>query len=289
MKKFFCILAVIALAIATYTQRSRILDLVIEWQKPNVEAVAFEDIGGATTPREEGVEESKDVEEVEEISESPTLRQDVAEQPVVETDSETPRLYDSTTPSLPTEYNLAVPFTSQAPYGVWDAVHEQTCEEASVLMVAAYYDKQPAGAIDIDTADEELQRIIKFEDAFFGYNEDTTAEETALVLESYNYLSTELISNPTIEQIKEAIAAGYPVIVPAAGRQLGNPYFTPPGPLYHMLVVKGYTEDTFITNDPGTRHGQNYSYDQDVLMNAIHDWNGGEVELGEKVVIIVKP
>ncbi len=272
---------VIALAIAAYTQRGQISDAWIEWQKSDVEEVVYSDEAEVTEER--GV---ADVIEEDVVVESPS--QEVEEQPV-EADSETQQLDDSTISTLPSQYNLAVPFTSQAPYGVWDAVHNETCEEASVLMVAAYYDKQASGVIVADVADEELMRIIKFEDVFFGYNKDTTAAETALVLESYSYLSAELLSDPTIEQIKEAIVAGYPVIVPVAGRQLGNPYFTPPGPLYHMLVVKGYTEDTFITNDPGTRHGQNYEYDQDVLMTAIHDWNGGDVENGAKVVIIVKP
>jgi len=77
--------------------------------------------------------------------------------------------------------------------------------------------------------------------------------------------------------------------VPAAGRELGNPNFTDPGPLYHMLVVRGYTENNFITNDVGTRKGENYQYKYDVLMNAIHDWNGGDVNNGQRVVIVAWP
>ena len=47
---------------------------------------------------------------------------------------------------------------------------------------------------------------------------------------------------------------GVPVLLPAAGRLLRNPYFSGQGPLYHMLVVKGYTRDgKIITDDPGTR------------------------------------
>ena len=42
--------------------------------------------------------------------------------------------------------------------------------------------------------------------------------------------------SPLYRQIKEFLMAGKLVIVPAAGRQLGNPYYKAPGPVYHMLV-----------------------------------------------------
>ncbi len=55
-----------------------------------------------------------------------------------------------------------------------------------------------------------------------------------------------------------------------------------------MLVLRGYTKDGYvITNDPGTKRGAQYAYRWSVLLNAIHDWNGGDVENGEKVVIVV--
>ena len=61
------------------------------------------------------------------------------------------------------------------------------------------------------------------------------------------------------------------------------------GPLYHMLVVKGYTKDgTIITNDPGTRRGADFLYDPDALFNAVHDWNGGNVNEGAKVMVVVE-
>ena len=55
-----------------------------------------------------------------------------------------------------------------------------------------------------------------------------------------------------------------------------------------MLVIKGYTKDgRFITNDPGTRRGANYLYDPNIVLNAIHYWNGGDVKNGKKAVIVV--
>ncbi len=131
--------------------------------------------------------------------------------------------------------------------------------------------------------------MVEFENSFFGFYKDTTAAQTASLIEAYFQLNATLILDPTIEDIKSAIVAGHPVIIPAAGRQLGNPNFTGAGPLYHMLLVKGYTSEGFITNDPGTRLGADYFYSYDVLMNAIHDWNGGDVDNGQKIVIVVLP
>ena len=188
---------------------------------------------------------------------------------------------------LAVDVNLAVPFISQAPHANWDEAHEEFCEEASLLMAASFVLGQSISGPD--DAEQKLQAIRAFEEMRFGYYKDTTAEETAVILREYYKLSAvSVVYEPTIADIRAAVASGKSVIVPAAGRQLGNPYFKQPGPLYHMLVVKGYTKDgRFITNDPGTRRGANYLYDMNVLWNAIHDWNGGDVDNGRKVMIVV--
>ena len=70
---------------------------------------------------------------------------------------------------------------------------------------------------------------------------------------------------------------------------LGNPYYKQPGPIYHALVLKGYTKDgKFITNDPGTKRGADYLYDPQVILNAMHEWNSGDVEHGRKMAIVVE-
>jgi len=190
--------------------------------------------------------------------------------------------------SLPPSINLGVPFTSQAPFANWDEVHEETCEEASLLMVARYKKGQ---TIDSPSdADQELLKLVDFENKIFGYYKDTTAEETARIgKEYYGFKKPRVVYEFTVDTIKRELAAGNPIIVPAAGRQLGNPYFTSPGPIYHMLVIRGYTADgKFITNDPGTRRGEGYLYKFDTVMNAIHDWNGGDVVNGKKVIIVLE-
>lgn len=193
-----------------------------------------------------------------------------------------------TTSVLPTEINLAVPFTPQAPHANWDPPYAEFCEEASAFMAASY-----VNGTDIpnaDFADQRLQEIRAFEEKRFGYYEDTTAAETALILkEHFHIANVQVLENPTAADIRTALATGKLVILPAAGRMLGNPYFQTPGPLYHMLVIKGYTKDgSFITNDPGTRHGADYIYSESTVMNAMHDWRpDARIELGRKAVLIV--
>ncbi len=188
---------------------------------------------------------------------------------------------------LPIEVNLAVPFTPQAPHANWDDPYGDFCEEASVLMAISYL--QHKEIPNATFADAVLLGIKEFEDTRFGYNKDTNAEETAVILrEHFSYSAVELKQNPTLQDIKQAVAAGRVVIVPVAGRELKNPYFQSPGPLYHMIVIKGYTASgKFITHDPGTRRGADFLYDQQLIMNAMHDWRtDGNIMLGKKVVII---
>ena len=190
--------------------------------------------------------------------------------------------------ALPAEVNWAVPFTSQAPFGHWEAPFKEFCEEASTLMVAHYFQHESIATPEAAAAG--LLDIQAFEQKEFGYWEDTTASEVAVILKKhFGIQDVHILANPTAEDLKEALAAGKLIILPAAGRLLGNPYFTPPGPLYHMLVIKGYTKSgQFITNDPGTRRGADFMYEPATLLNALHDWRSdGNIEQGQKVLLVV--
>ncbi|MBI4407388.1 MAG: C39 family peptidase, partial [Candidatus Kerfeldbacteria bacterium] len=165
---------------------------------------------------------------------------------------------------IPKELNLAIPFTSQAPFANWDAVHEETCEEASILMAGRFL--LGRGIADAQDAETAMLEIVASEENDFGYGVSISAEHTVEVLVSiYPSLDAEVVFDFSWDDVKTALAQGYPVIAPAAGRELGNPNFTAPGPLYHMLVIKGYTDQIVITNDPGTRKGADYTYSYDTL------------------------
>ncbi len=190
------------------------------------------------------------------------------------------------TQSVRAAVNWDVPFTSQAPLANWNELHQEACEEASVLMVMRYFQGKPIGSPE--QANTDIEKLVADNEALGFPVDDTAAEIIVLLRDQDPSLTATLLKNPTEDSLKKVLSEGKLVIVPAAGQQLGNPYFTAPGPRYHMLMLRGYTDSGYvITNDPGTKRGEGYVYRWDVLLNAIHDWNGGEVESGEKVVVVV--
>lgn len=288
MKRFFwpILIFLIALGVALFSERVLIRDYFRAQNQPELpEAVSFAEVKATEEddeqPEEEALEETEESESLEEEKE------EEEEAPALELTAKQRGVDDQ---FLSKAINLAVPFTPQAPHANWDLPYQEACEEASLYMVHAFYEGVPAGRIGSETADKELLTLVEFQKGIFGYFEDTDAAETAVIAEQfYGYGNVEVVSHPSIADIKGYLAKGMPVIIPAAGQELGNPYFTQPGPRYHMLVIRGYTEEGFITNDPGTRHGEAYVYPYAQLMHALHDWNDGDVESGLPMAIIVHP
>lgn len=189
---------------------------------------------------------------------------------------------------LPKQKHLLVPFTPQAPKANWDMPYQEACEEASIIMVAGYY-RGDKGTYASSTADKMILDLIRLEEDQFGFGADITSSEAASVIEAYDpSLKAAVVSVTSTDSIKSYVARGIPVIVPADGKVLPNPNFRNGGPVYHMLVVTGYTEDRFITNDPGTRNGYDFTYAYSDLINAIHDWNDGDVSKGRKLMIVAE-
>jgi hypothetical protein len=187
---------------------------------------------------------------------------------------------------LPAKFLLQIPFYSQAPLSKWDEIHEEMCEESSILNGGLYLLGEK---LSKDAFEKELMVFKKIEEKELGDYKSNTIAEVKKAADIYfaGKIKTKIIENPTIEDIETEIAAGHPVIVPLAGREIGNPNFTPPGPIYHMLVIKGYDAQNFITNDVGTRKGDSYVYAKDVIMKKIHDWNPQDIHLGAKRVLIL--
>jgi hypothetical protein len=166
----------------------------------------------------------------------------------------------------------------------------EACEEAATIMVDAYY-KGESGRIDPTDAKKRIDDLVAYENRVLGFYKDTTGEETAQFVKDYfKYKNVIVKPFDSIDEVKRAVANGYPVIIPASGKQIKNPNFQNGGPLYHMFVVKGYTaKGMIITNDPGTRNGYNYVYSSERILEAAHDWNGGDVINGKRVMIVILP
>ena len=194
---------------------------------------------------------------------------------------------------IPEKFLLEIPFYSQTPLSKWDAFHEEMCEEASVLNAGLYLEGKKLTKEEFEA---ELQKMQKVEKKEIGEWKSTTITQTKKLADIYfeGKIKSKIIENPTIDEIQAEIAAGRPagkagnpVIAPLSGRDIGNPNFTPPGPVYHMLVIKGYDEKNFITNDVGTRKGNSYVYKKEVLMKNIRDWNETDIHKGGKRILVL--
>lgn len=194
---------------------------------------------------------------------------------------------------LPKEFLLKVPFTSQAPEKNWEQPWQDACEEAALLMLDAYYKNynlSPLFSRDeilkiVKWEEEqewgtsiEIEKIKKLAEEYFGLNKKNNEESRKFII----------LENPTVEDIKKSLVAGNPVLVVADGKVLPNPHFRNGGPVYHALIIKGYTETEFITNDPGTQFGESFKYKYNDLLKAVHDWNKGKVKEGKKVILFIE-
>ena len=189
-----------------------------------------------------------------------------------------------TVTTIPEKASVKVPFTTQAPLANWDALHEEACEEASLIMYHHFI--VGTDITSTNSAENEIQDLVTFEGQN-GYAVDVTVEQLNEIANKYYGMKTgRVIKNATIDDIKREVASGRPVIIPAAGKMLDNPNFKNGGPKYHNLVIKGYDKDGWITNDPGTRKGEYFRYTFDNLYNAIHDWDSGDITNGAKNVLV---
>ena len=188
---------------------------------------------------------------------------------------------------------MDVPFLAQAPFGQWsDAVYQNACEEASILMADLWV--RGVKSISPQEATQDIKDLTDFEDKIFNTFYDLSTADTAeLMKEYYNYDNVEVKTDITADDIIQELLNGNIVIVPMNGQELNNPYYTQPGPLEHKILVKGYDfkTDEFITNDCGTRHGESYRYPKDVFFNAIREYPTGYKEpiVGvTKVMMVIK-
>lgn len=204
------------------------------------------------------------------------------------TSTPTPEITKQKGEEIPENYKIKnVPFTPQAPFAKWDHDHNEACEEAAILIVHYFYEKKD---LTPTASDKEIMGMVNYQKKNWGGHYDLEAKEIVkLAKEYYGYKNIKILYNVSINDIKKEIAKGNPVILPTAGRLLGNPYYKSPGPLYHALVAIGYTESKIITNDPGTKRGENFSYSYSTIKNALHEWNNGNVYKGRRTMIVLVP
>ena len=153
----------------------------------------------------------------------------------------------------PASLVLQVPFSAQAPTDKWD--RNEDCEETSIMMANAYLSGTTENEVPAGQALKAINSLKIWEQANLGYNSDTGAEATTRMAEGAFALKVRQIKNFTQDDLKKALAAGHPILLPINSKVLNNPQYRNSGPLYHMVVIRGYYSKGFIINDPGTNEG----------------------------------
>ncbi len=179
----------------------------------------------------------------------------------------------------------SVPFTSQAPYGNWkDIRQEDACEEATSLMAVKWARGETL------TKNEALKEILAASDyisaKYKEFRDVSTVDTLNWIIKDYfKYQNAALKNDISLDDIISEIMKGNLVITPMNGQLLKNPNFTQPGPINHMVLIRGYdpVRKIFITNDPGTRNGELYEYDINLFYSAIRAYPTGSHELNPVV------
>ena len=113
---------------------------------------------------------------------------------------------------LPIRHLNTLVFTSQAPYAKWDKLHDEACEEASLIM--AHYFLLNQIEIKMREAENEIQKMVTFQKSYFGSHKDLTAEEMIELArefysEDYQLIEFEQEKNhDEIEEITEIKSEG---------------------------------------------------------------------------------
>ncbi len=173
--------------------------------------------------------------------------------------------------------NLEVPFISEAPEKIWSGPWLNGCEEASVAMVDNFYiGKNKVSAKD---AAALMNKLFAWQNKIYKSNANSNATKTVeMILKNNLSFKTQIIRNPTLEQIKDELRANRPVISLHYGLDLKNPdlVFRRDGSAYHMFVIKGFDDNTdeFIVHDNGShKNGIDFRYKYDILMSSLRDYN----------------
>lgn len=171
---------------------------------------------------------------------------------------------------------LAVPYISEAPDGIWSGPWKNACEEASITMIEKYYNGiyNPS----IQESKDFMWMLFTKQNELWGSNADADAYRTDILINDYTSYNSQIVLNPTIEQIKAQIDQGNPVVSFHYGKLLYNPGipFLATGSYYHVMVIIGYDDTTgdFITHDDGDiKTGVAHRYEYGLFMNSLADFS----------------
>jgi hypothetical protein len=196
-------------------------------------------------------------------------------------------------PPLPAEFRLGVPFTTQAPLGDW-AKHQESCEEANLIQVAAYWHGERESVIDPHSADRQIADLVSWQVQNWGSEDDLTDQRLGLLAQQYYGYQFE-VAPITEDGIKRSIVGGTPVVLGVTTHGLGNPrypnysthYLVPGYSVPHFITLVGYDSQGFILNDPGITPGHGYHVAYSRLLFAVDNLDQQHPNLDEGRVMLL--
>lgn len=194
--------------------------------------------------------------------------------------------------------NISVPFTPQAPLANWrDERQEDGCEEAVSLMAMAWVNNEKDKTkLTAAVWEKSIIELSDFEQEKYGeYRDVTLADMITWIFNDYfKYEGVSIKTVASSTDIFSELEKGNIVLAPMNGQKLKNPYFVQPGPSTHMILIKGYDYKTkeFITNDPGTKRGENYRYSESIILGAINvyptGYHEGVASINKAIIVVEK-
>ncbi len=197
---------------------------------------------------------------------------------------------------LPAAFRLGVPFTTQAPLGDWPK-HQESCEEANLVMLDAYWKGNRSVVLDPATADRGINALVAWQVKNWGSEDDLTDRRLGELAKQYYGYSYEVVPI-TEEAMKRSIVAGVPVVLGVTTHGLGNPRY--PNfqnhhlvlgySVSHFITLVGYDDQGFILNDPGITPGRGYHVVYTQLLFAIDNLDQQRPTLNEgRVMLLIHP
>lgn len=178
-----------------------------------------------------------------------------------------------------------IDFVPQSPFATWELPFKEACEEASFIMAQSFFLDEN---LDKYKMKEKIIDVVKWQEDNLGKSIHTNIDESNRIAQEFYHFKTQIVYNPTIEDLQSYIEKGFVIWVPTAGQELQNPYFKPPGPYYHTVLIIGFNEDNFIVHDPGTKRGAYFEYEKNLLLDAIHDYDENDIFSAQKAVLVLE-
>jgi hypothetical protein len=189
---------------------------------------------------------------------------------------------------LPSQVLLQVPYTTQAPLNNW-AQHQESCEAATLTMLAAYWQNSSAVVIDPHAADASINQI----DRWKSQPDLNVTMMGELAEQHFGYAYRIVPNDPKV--IAEQLSAGRPLIAEVRTHALGNPRYPGYSNHYeqngysvpHFILIIGYDSTGVWLNDPGISWGRGYHISYAQLAHAIDSLDQHHPALNQGQVLLL--